>query len=319
MSQSRSSRQGKKHREDSGRSPAALTTELEGYASNKDHAASSASKGSLSRRYRLDLAYRGTAYDGWQSQPSGRTIQDQLENVLAKITRHQVRVVGASRTDTGVHAEHQLAVFDSPQELNTRKLMKSLNALLADDIKVWACREVPGQFHPIRDCSSKLYRYRIWLGAGTSPFVQDYVWGLGEDLEISRLLGAITEFRGTHDFASFCASDSSAKTTVRTIYDIWLVDSSPLIEIYVHGNGFLKQMVRSIVGTLVEVARGRREIQDISAIMIRKDRRAAGMTAPAKGLSLVQIFYQEPSDLLRNHQLFERGGFSFWVPGIEFS
>ncbi|MFW7377870.1 MAG: tRNA pseudouridine(38-40) synthase TruA [Oligoflexus sp.] len=264
-------------------------------------------------RYRIDLAYQGTPFDGWQSQPSGKAVQNHLEKALTIFLREPTRVVGASRTDTGVHAEHQVAIFDSAVKFDCQRLIRGVNALLAEEIKIWSCAPADPDFHPIRDSVAKLYRYRLWLGRTGSPFVRDYVWPVSEQTDISRLQAAAQLFQGTHDFKSFCATDSSAKTTIRTIHEIWVKNKNPLVEIYIHGEGFLKQMVRSMVGTLVEVGQGRREIEDISAIIEQRDRTFAGLTAPAKGLSLVQIYFEHQkscqSILQHSDQMF-----SFWIP-----
>lgn len=271
---------------------------------------------SAEQRYRLDLAYHGGPFEGWQSQPSRNTVQDHLEKALATILREEVRVVGASRTDTGVHAEHQVAAFQSSQTVDPRRLVKGLNHLLGKSIKIWSCRPVDHDFHPIRDSVGKLYRYRLWLGAGSSPFVHDFVWPVAPSLDIEKLSMAAQHFQGTFDFRSFCASDSTVKSTTRTIHEIWVNNQNPLIEIYIYGDGFLKQMVRSIVGTLVEVAQGRRAINDISAIIKQKDRTSAGLTAPAKGLSLVQVFFEQQASCQARFGQKSRA-FAFWIPDNE--
>lgn len=265
-------------------------------------------------RYRLDLSYLGTNSCGWQSQVSNNSIQDKIEAVLRVILGESVRVVGASRTDTGVSAEHQVAIFDFHRELDTFKLRKSLNALLDKSIGVLSCALVDKNFHPIRESKSKLYRYRFWLGAAISPFFRDLVWILPENLDVISMQSACKSFKGRHDFTSFCASDSSAKTREREIYDIWVDDSKlPLVELYVHGNGFLKQMVRSIAGTIVDCGKARKKPEDISAIIKAKDRKLAGMTAPAQALSLVQIFYvAKDSEQLQREV--RQNCVSFWLP-----
>jgi tRNA pseudouridine38-40 synthase len=247
------------------------------------------------KHFRLDLAYRGEAFWGWQTQPSGKGVQDVLEKALATVIREPVRVMGASRTDSGVHAEHQVAVFRTATPVIPRRLVKSLNALLPDAVKICDCQQVEPDFHPIRDAVAKIYRYRLWRGAGMSPFVADYVWSLPEQFNMAAFREAAQLFCGQHDFKSFCATDSSAKTTVRNVHTIEIDEDGALIELYICGEGFLKQMVRAIVGTLVEVAQERRRPGEISAILEQRDRVFAGLTAPAHGLSLVEILFQRPA------------------------
>jgi tRNA pseudouridine38-40 synthase len=253
--------------------------------------------GEGSYQYRMDIAYKGTAYNGWQTQPSKNSVQDHLENALSTALRSAVRVLGASRTDSGVHAEQQVAVFRISHRLNdTNRLRRSLNALIPNDIQVLYIRQVDLSFHPIIDASWKTYRYRLWLGSAISPFASDFVWPIhGTDFDSDALVKAAKFLEGDHDFKSFCASDSSAQTTRRSILSVHVLCQHPLVEIYITGTGFLKQMVRSIVGTLVEVANGRRSPEDISAIIGSKSRAAAGKTAPAAGLSLVHIAYDNAS------------------------
>ncbi len=246
--------------------------------------------------YRLDLAYRGTGFSGWQSQPTKDAVQDEIERVLQIVLRQPIRVLGASRTDAGVHAEHQVLSFRLDEALSDLdRVLKSINALTHVQIQAFRLQLVDPKFHPILTARAKLYRYRLWLGPLVSPFALDYVWSIKSSLDLDTMREAAQLFVGVHDFASFCASDSSARTTQREIFDIQLYRSGPVVEIYILGSGFLKQMVRSMVGTLVEVGRGRRTASSISATIEAGDRRQAGQTAPAAGLSLVEIFYEDRS------------------------
>lgn len=246
-------------------------------------------------QYRLDIAYKGSEFEGWQTQPSKNSVQDHLEKALALVLRKPTNLLGASRTDSGVHAEQQVAVFRTEKEISDlSRLRRSLNALVPKGIQVLLIRPSHINFHPIRDACWKTYRYRLWLGSAVSPFASDFVWTIhGADFDIAAMIKAAVYFEGKHDFKSFCASDSSAKTTVREILSVKIYCHHPLVDIYITGTGFLKQMVRSIVGTLVDVAQAKRRPEDISAIIETKSRSAAGKTAPASGLSLVKIAYDD--------------------------
>ncbi len=243
------------------------------------------------RLYRLDMSYNGAAYHGFQSQPSGRTIQDHLESALATFCRHPIRVTASSRTDTGVHAEHQVVTFKSAADHHLYRMVKALNALLPADIRIGAASCPEGDFHPILHCSGKVYRYRIWRCAGESPFVTPLAWTMGADLDLHAMRAAGRHLIGQHDFTSFCAVDSSARSKIRRVREISIRDAGPLLEIWVLGDGFLKQMVRNIVGTLIAVGKGTMTPDQIPQVLAAKDRRAAGMTAPGGGLCLVRVFY----------------------------
>jgi tRNA pseudouridine38-40 synthase len=241
--------------------------------------------------YRLDLAYIGSTFQGWQSQPNGNTVQDALERALRKVLRHELRIMGASRTDTGVHSEHQVATFRSRMPIQCEMVLRSLQALVQPTIGVLNLRPCPDDFHPILSAKSKVYRYRIWLGTPQNPFARPYVWSVHQTLDFAALEEAALHLLGTHDFRSFCASDASVSTYKRTIFDLRWVKRGPLLEFYILGDGFLKQMVRSLVGTLVNVGLGKQKPDDISKILQAEDRRQAGQTAPAQGLSLLRVFY----------------------------
>ena len=241
--------------------------------------------------YRLDLTYIGERYHGFQSQPSGMGIQDHLERALATFCRHPVRVTAASRTDTGVHAEHQVVTFRSAAGLDTYRIVKALNALLSADVRVVNARIATETFHPIFNSTGKVYRYRIWKSAGESPFMSPFAWRLTSPLDIPAMTDAARYMVGTHDFTSFCAIDSSAKSKVRRVREVVLSDRGTMLEIWVLGDGFLKQMVRNMVGVLVAVGRGKLKEQDVRGILDAKDRKVAPATAPANGLCLVKVFY----------------------------
>lgn len=255
-------------------------------------------------KYRLDICYLGGGFQGWQKQPSKLSVQDHLESAIKTILREEVKTLGASRTDTGVHAEHQVVVFESEKSIDPYKFRRSLSALVPEGVGVLDCQVVHSDFHPILSNQGKVYRYRIWRGANPHPFLKGISWHFPSSIDVEIIRENLFQLLGKHDFKSFCASDSSAKTTVRTISEVKLIENSDLLEIWLCGNGFLKQMVRAIAGTLVEQASG--QISDSMQTIIRKkSREAAGRTAPANGLSLVRLFYQEilPIDSLVNSQI----------------
>lgn len=260
----------------------------------------------MTKTIRIDFSYIGTQYLGWQTQNKDDCVQDRVEAALQTILRHPVRVLGASRTDTGVHAEHQVAVFKTAAQVDPGRLLKSLNAILPRDMGVHSVQEVDGNFHPIGSCKAKAYRYRLWTGRGKHAFLDPYVWRLFQPLDLEKLTSRAQEFLGTHDFTSFCATDSNAKTRERTILDIGVDHHGELIDIWIIGDGFLKQMVRSMVGTLVELASSA-DSRTITQLLAAKDRTKAGVTAPAQGLCLVRLFYESVPTLKMLQRQSERG------------
>ncbi len=248
--------------------------------------------------YKLELAYIGSDFCGWQSQPSGESVQDHIERGLGILLRKKTRIIGASRTDTGVHAEHQVAIFKTDKKIkDVLKFRRSLNALIPKSVAVHVLESVSSDFHPIYSAKAKLYRYRIWSGDSLSPFVRPYVWHLPAKLSIAPMVEASQYLIGSHNFKSFCASDSSVSTFERKIIDVRWKEHKNLIEFFVLGEGFLKQMVRNLVGTLVEVGAGKRTVESVNELILLKNRTLAGRTAPPEGLSLVQIYYDQKEDI----------------------
>ena len=241
--------------------------------------------------YRIDLQYNGAPFHGWQSQPSKKGVQDHLESALAVMLKHPVQVIGASRTDTGVHAEHQVAIFRTPMSFDPARWLRSLYGLLPESIGVSSIQQVPRGFHPAHDSIGKAYRYRLWFGPARSPLVAPYVWQILAECDIGKMRLAAQAFIGTHDFTSFCAADSSAKNKVRTIVELQVREQGPLVDIWMSGHGFLKQMIRIMIGTLVDIGIGRLPAATIEDLFAAGDRRRASRAAPAQGLSLVEIFY----------------------------
>lgn len=218
-------------------------------------------------------------------------VQDHLEKALATFCRHPVRVTSASRTDAGVHAEDQVVTFRSTAGIELYRLVRSLNALLPSDIRIKRATAAPDNFHPIFNSTGKVYRYRIWRSAGENPMVTPFTWPMTAPLNITAIREASSVFIGTHDFTSFCAVDSSARSKIRNVREIVISEQGPLLEVWVLGDGFLKQMVRNIVGSLVAVGRGKITTNELKLILEGKNRELAPATAPANGLCLVRVFY----------------------------
>lgn len=239
---------------------------------------------------RMDVAYVGFGLQGWQSQGTGQSVQEKIEKGLSTFLGEPVKILGASRTDAGVHAEQQVCVFQTAKELNLHKLREGLNALTPPEIVITRAQIVGADFHPIRDCLAKAYRYSLWVGRPVSPFRSPYVWQVPQQINIQSLSEMAQQFVGRHDFTSFCAADSGAKTKTRTIIEAQVHQRNQLVDIWILGEGFLKQMIRSMVGTLVQISLGR-EKRPIMEIIECRDRTEAGPTAPAQGLCLHRVFY----------------------------
>lgn len=249
-------------------------------------------------KYRANIAYIGTQYKGFQFQNNGDSIQAQLEKALSTLLRQPIRVRGASRTDSGVHAEEQVVSFYAKETLGSIDWRYSLNAILPKDIAVREIQAAEESFDPINDSTGKVYRYRLWKGHCTLPHVRPYVWAVPREIDFSAIEEELQSLVGIHDFTSFCAVDSDASTKVRHIFEARFEDRDPLCNIWISGGGFLKQMVRIIAGTLVDVGLGRIPKGKIPEILKQKQRDSAGQTAPPQGLSLVKVLYNEKPDLV---------------------
>lgn len=252
-------------------------------------------------RVKLTLQYIGTNYHGWQIQPHGLTIQEVLQKGLFKLFNQKINVVGSGRTDSGVHALGQVAHFDlsdksDMSDWSDKKILKSINSQLPDDIVVTNIEKVPGTFHAQKSAKKKSYDYFIYNSAISNPFIKDYVWQVVYPLDIKKIKKAAKLLVGEHDFKSFCAANTATKTTVRRIFGVRVSGSrapspEPLICISITGNGFLKHMVRNIVGTLVGIGRGQMRLTEFKKGFKSCDRRKMGMAAPAKGLFLREVEY----------------------------
>ena len=242
---------------------------------------------------RLVVEYEGTAYHGWQVQPNGPTLQAILELALATALREPVRVRGAGRTDAGVHACGQVAsarVTRVPDDLD--RLCRSLNALTPDDVAVREVAVVADDFDPRRSARSRVYEYRLWNAGAPSPFWRRWAWHVPQTLDVPAMASAVEVLLGEHDFAAFRAADADpVRSTVRRVIESRLVDERPMLTYRIEASGFLKHMVRNIVGTLVEVGRGERPPEAMGSVLAGRDRTRAGATAPAHGLVLVAVRY----------------------------
>jgi tRNA pseudouridine38-40 synthase len=244
------------------------------------------------RVLRLVLEYDGSAYCGWQIQATGSTIQGILEEKLALLTGSPVRVVGAGRTDSGVHALAQVASFATESSRPAGEMLRALNALLPRDIAVKSVEEAPPDFDARRSARGKIYRYQIWNARERSAFHDRFAWHIARPLKVGAMCAGATQLLGEHDFSSFRAADCPARHPVRVIRRAEFDEGQkPLLRFEVEATAFLKHMVRNIVGTLVEVGLGKRSPESIGPLLAARDRRQAGVTAPAKGLFLVKVLY----------------------------
>lgn len=243
------------------------------------------------KRVMLVIAYDGTNYCGWQTQKNGLAVEEVINNTLSDLLGEKISVIGASRTDAGVHAIGNVAVFDTLSRIPGDKFSYALNQRLPDDIVIQSSYEVDLNFHP-RHCNCvKTYEYKILNRRFPLPTERLYAHFLYNNLDIDRMQRAADYLVGNHDFKSFCSVNTQVKDTVRTIFSINVEKSGEIIIIRVVGNGFLYNMVRIIAGTLIQAGLGRINSEDIELMLNVKDRNAAGPTAPARGLTLVGIQY----------------------------
>lgn len=243
------------------------------------------------KRVMLTVAYDGTAYHGWQIQPNGETIEGILNGCLSELLGEQIEVVGASRTDSGVHAMGNIAVFDTESPIPADKISYALNRRLPEDIRTQKSEEVQADFHPRRCASRKTYEYRIYCAPFPMPTKRLYAHYTYVPMNVDLMSQGARYLVGEHDFKSFCSAEAQVETTVRQIDSIEVLIEGREIVIRVSGRGFLYNMVRIIAGTLMEIGRGYIEPQQMEKILEAKDRQAAGPTAPACGLTLVKIEY----------------------------
>ena len=242
-------------------------------------------------RVLLTVSYDGTNYAGWQLQENAVAVQQRLEEALEKLIHTPIRVTGASRTDAGVHALGQRVHFDTVSRIPADKYPFALNTCLPPDIRVLEGKNVSGDFHARFDAKGKKYTYRIHNAPHASAIYRNITAHVPYQLDIKRMQKALPDLLGTHDFAAFQVSGGTAKTTVRTLTDVRLEKDGDLLTLTVHGNAFLYNMVRIIAGTMLDIGMGRKEPDAFRKAIETGDRLALGVTAPACGLELSQIFY----------------------------
>ena len=243
------------------------------------------------RNIKIIIEYDGTNYSGWERQPNGVTIQETIENAIKKVTDEETRVQGSGRTDAGVHARGQVANFRTASTIPAGKLLLAINAHLPNDIVVKKIEEVPENFHAQFNAKSKTYRYTVLNSRTGAALDRRQVYVFKAPLDERRMAEAAQCLIGEHDFRSFTTEARTKTNTVRTITDLRIERHGERITFTIEASGFLYNMVRAIVGTLLDIGRGKLEVSHMRAILDARDRAKAGPTAPAKGLCLLQVKY----------------------------
>lgn len=244
------------------------------------------------KRIKLTIAYDGTNYCGWQVQPNGITVEEVVNKALKKLTGEDIQEIGASRTDSGVHALGNVAVFDTHTTIPPERISYALNQRLPEDIVIVKSEEVAEDFHPRYCDCSKTYEYHILNTRIPIPTKRLTNYFVSYDLDVEKMRKAAGYLIGEHDFVSFCNVRTDVEDTVRTVTELEILKDGEEITIRISGNGFLYNMVRIIVGTLIRVGRGFYEPEKVKEILEAKDRKAAGVTAPPHGLILAEIRYE---------------------------
>jgi len=244
------------------------------------------------KNFKLIIEYDGTAYCGWQRQKNDSTIQEEIETALGRITRQKITLIGSGRTDSGVHAYGQVANFSCETRLTSDVFQKGLNGLLPDDIIIRACEPVSDGFHARYDAKSKTYQYRILNQPIPAALYRQYAWYIQKTLNIESMQAALTHIVGTRDFKAFEGTGSPRVHTIRTVMTAQLTQEDRFIVFKIKANGFLKFMVRNIVGTLVDIGLGKMAPDEIETILASKDRNQAAATAPPHGLFLMSVDYE---------------------------
>ncbi len=243
------------------------------------------------RNIRLDICYDGTRYKGWQRLTGvENTLQGKLETALSRILDEEIEASGSGRTDAGVHAARQVVSFHTESDLPCQEILAKLRRYLPEDMGIYSCKEAAPRFHARLNAKTKTYRYRIWNSESPCVFERRFVYILPEVLDLDKMRQAAKYFLGEHDFSAFCANKKMKKSTVRRIDEIRILPVGEELQITVTGNGFLYNMVRILVGTLIEVGRGQRDANDIPALF-GEAREQAGFLVPAQGLCLMEVTY----------------------------
>jgi tRNA pseudouridine38-40 synthase len=244
------------------------------------------------RNVRLLLEYDGTGYHGWQRQKGDLSIQQVIEEALERLTGEKVRLIGSGRTDAGVHALGQVANFRTSSSIPLKAFHEGLNSMLPYDIAVLEAREVPPEFHARKSALSKTYEYRLLNRPSRSPLYHHYGWWVSHKLDLAAMTAAALALPGEHDFSAFRASGSGNLNPVREIFRAhWQTHTGGWLRFTITGNGFLRGMVRSLVGSMVEIGKGKAEPSLLVELLQSGERRLAGPTAPPQGLYLVEVVY----------------------------
>ena len=243
------------------------------------------------RTIKLTISYDGTNYNGWQLQPNGKTIQEEVERSVQNVCGGHHRVYGASRTDSGVHAKGQIAHFKTSTKIPREKLPIALNSILPQDISILKAEEVKDSFHAQFDAKRKKYRYTIYNSKKKDPFIERYALKVPYKLDVPLMRKEISALIGKHDFKAFQAKDKKERDSVRKIFSAKIKKNGSKIYFDIEGDGFLYNMVRNIIGTLIDLGRGYFPPGSMKKILKSKDRTKAGPTASAKGLALIEVSY----------------------------
>ncbi|KPK98632.1 MAG: hypothetical protein AMJ95_03170 [Omnitrophica WOR_2 bacterium SM23_72] len=245
------------------------------------------------KNIKLILEYDGTRYQGWQVQRgcASKTLQETIEQALQKVLQEKIRLVASGRTDAGAHALGQVAHFHTKSDISLDKLHRALNSLLPGDISILRVEECDRRFHSRFDAKSKVYRYTILNRKSRSVLLRDTTYFFPNHLNLKRMRKEAAWLLGRHDFKSFQATDKKERGSVRTIKQIKIIKRGPLIQVDIEANGFLTHMARNIIGTLIEIGRGRFPVGCMRKILLSKDRKQAGCCVPAKGLCLLEVKY----------------------------
>ncbi|QZY54798.1 tRNA pseudouridine(38-40) synthase TruA [Crassaminicella profunda] len=245
------------------------------------------------RNIKLTIEYDGSKYNGWQRLGNTEnTIQGKLESVISRMTNRKVEIIGSGRTDAGVHALGQIANFKTNTNMNIEEIRDYCNEYLPKDIVIKKVEEVDDRFHARYNAKSKKYLYKIWTGKIPAVFNRKYTYDIQQSLKLEAMKKGASYFIGEHDFEAFCSKKSKKKSMVRQIYNIDITREGNEIHILFHGNGFLHNMVRIMVGTLIEIGQGKRKPEDVKEMIASKVRKNAGPTAPARGLFLYEVDYE---------------------------
>jgi len=251
----------------------------------------------MERNFKLTIEYDGSTYFGWQRQKDPNTLQGVIERALHALTGQNVTLTGSGRTDSGVHALGQVASFHTDTHLMPDDIHRALNALLPGDIVILSCEEMPDNFHARFDVVSKCYRYCLLNRPLPSALGRQYAWHIRKPLDLAAIRASLTHLTGTHNFKAFEGVGSPRADSVRKVHRCQLISRGDnRIDFEIEGNGFLRHMVRNIVGTLVDIGLGKITPDDLAGIRNGEDRSKAGITAPAHGLFMVRVNYSKPDD-----------------------